>query len=103
MAQDTRINDGPALFSGGAYADRIKPGAIMTTRELLHGIVDELHESNLVTAVRILKGLELAPTPLEVLLANAPIDDEPFDPADLEGTDEGPLIPHAEVMRGFQE
>jgi hypothetical protein len=62
-----------------------------------------LHESNLVTAVRILKGLELAPTPLEVLLANAPLDDEPFDPSDLEGTDEGPLIPHAEVMRGFQE
>jgi hypothetical protein len=73
----------------------------MTTREVLHGIVDELPEANLVTAVRILRGLELAPAPLEILLTNAPLDDEPFDPADLEGTDEGPLVLHDEVMRGF--
>jgi hypothetical protein len=30
----------------------------MTTREMLHAIVDQLPESDLVTAVRILKGLE---------------------------------------------
>jgi len=75
----------------------------MTTRELLHGIIDDLPEADLVTAVRILRGLELAPAPLDILLANAPIDDEPFNPADLEGTDEGPLVPHDEVMRGFPE
>ena len=75
----------------------------MTTREMLHGIVDELPEADLVTAVRILRGLELAPAPLEILLTNAPRDDEPFDPADLEGTGEGPLVPHDEVMRGFPE
>ncbi|HEX3071653.1 MAG TPA: hypothetical protein VHX14_24030 [Thermoanaerobaculia bacterium] len=78
----------------------------MTTRELLHGIVDELHESNLVTAVRVLKGLELAPTPLEVLLANAPLDDEAddddFDGGLTESREDvlaGRTIPHAEVMR----
>jgi hypothetical protein len=75
----------------------------MTTRELLHGIVDELPESDLVTAVRILKGLELAPTPLDILLANAPIDDEPddddFDGGLTEAFEETELIPHEEVMR----
>ncbi len=75
----------------------------MTTREMLHGIVDELPEADLVMAVRILRGIERVPAPLEILLANAPLDDEPFDPSDLEGTDEGPLIPHDEVMRGFRE
>jgi hypothetical protein len=74
----------------------------MSTREILHGIVDELPEADLVTAVRVLKGLELTSDPLRVLLANAPVDDEPFDPSDLEGT-EGPLIPHEEVMRTFRE
>jgi hypothetical protein len=39
----------------------------------------------------------------EILLANAPADDEPFDPADLDGTDERPLIPHAEVVQRFSE
>ena len=75
----------------------------MTNRELLHEIVDELPESDLVTAVRILKGLELAPTPLDILLANAPIDDEPddddFDGGLTEAYEETELIPHEEVVR----
>jgi hypothetical protein len=51
----------------------------MTTREMLHAIVDELPEADLVTAVRILNGLELSPDPRQVVLANAPLDDEPDD------------------------
>ena len=51
----------------------------MTTREMLHAIVDELPESDLVTAVRILRGLEVSPAPLQIALANAPLDDEPDD------------------------
>ena len=77
----------------------------MTTREMLHGIVDELPESDLVTAVRILRGLELVPVPLETLLASALIDDEPddddFDGGLTEALSETELIPHEEVMRRF--
>jgi hypothetical protein len=77
----------------------------MSTREALHKIVDELPESELITVVRILKGLQLAPTPLQVLLENAPIDDEPYD-GDLEwglteAFEETELIPHEEVMRRY--
>jgi hypothetical protein len=76
----------------------------MTTREMLHEIVDELPEEDLVTAVRILKGLELAPGSLEILLANAPPDDEPddddFDGGLTEAWNQartGQTIPHEEV------
>jgi hypothetical protein len=78
----------------------------MSTREALHKIVDELPESELITAVRILKGLQLAPSALQVLLENAPIDDEPFDEDDLDGGlteafEDTQLIPHEEVMRRY--
>lgn len=75
----------------------------MNTRQTLHDLVDHLPEEDLITAVRVLKGLELAPDPLKVLLENAPIDDEPIDPADLEFDENEPLIPHEEVMRRFRE
>jgi hypothetical protein len=39
------------------------------------------------------------PDSWSVLIENAPIDDEPFDPADLEGDDDEPSIPHEEAMR----
>ena len=39
-----------------------------------------------VTAARILTALEQPADPLLMLLENAPIDDEPFDPAGLDGT-----------------
>ncbi len=78
----------------------------MTTREMLHAIVDELPETDLVTAVRILKGLELAPDPLQIVLANAPLDDEPddddFDGGLTEARNEarsGKTISHEEVLR----
>lgn len=75
----------------------------MNTRQTLHDLVDHLPEEDLITAVRVLKGLELAPDPLKVLLDNAPIDDEPFDPADLEFDENEPSIPHEEVMRRYRE
>jgi hypothetical protein len=75
----------------------------MTTRELLHEIVEKLPESELLTAARILTALEQPADPLLVLLDNAPADDEPFDPADLDGTGEGSSVPHEEVVRSFRK
>jgi hypothetical protein len=65
----------------------------MNTRQTLHELVDQLPDENLITAVRVLKGLETVPDDWTVLLANVPIDDEPFDPTDLEGDDDEPSIP----------
>jgi hypothetical protein len=42
------------------------------------------------------------PDDLTVLLANVPIDDEPFDPSDLDGDDDEPSIPHEEIVRQFR-
>ena len=75
----------------------------MNARSILHNIVDQLPESELTNAARILKALEQPADPLAILLANAPVDDEPFDPADLELDENEPLIPHDEVMRRFGE
>ena len=79
----------------------------MTTREIIQLVVGRLREKELekerVAAARTLTKLDQHAGALEVLLANAPADDEPFDPADIEGTDEGPLIPHAEVVHSFSE
>ena len=75
----------------------------MTTREMLHVLVDRLPETELITAARILTALDQPADALRILLANASADDEPFDPADLEGADEGPLIPHDEVVHSFRE
>lgn len=75
----------------------------MDTRQTLHELVDQLPDEQLATAVRVLKGLEKAPDDeWTVLLANVPIDDEPFDPSDLEGDDDGPSIPHDEIVRQFR-
>lgn len=75
----------------------------MTKREVLHIIVDKLPETELTTAARILTALEQPADPLQIALANAPPDDEPFDPADLDGTGEGPFIPHEEVVRRLRK
>jgi hypothetical protein len=75
----------------------------MTTRELLHEIVEKLPDSELLTAARILTALEQPADPLLMLLDNAPPDDEPFDPADLDGTGEGSSVPHEEVVRSFRK
>jgi len=75
----------------------------MNARKISHDIVEKLPESELMTAARILTALEQPAGALEILLANAPEDDEPFDPSDIEGTDEEPLIPHAEVVQRNRE
>ena len=75
----------------------------MTTRELLYEIVKKLPESELLTAARILTALEQPADPLLMLLDNAPADDEPFDPADLDGTGTGSSVPHEEVVRSFRK
>jgi hypothetical protein len=80
----------------------------MTTRELLHDIVDKLPDTELVTAARILTALEQPAGAVQILLANAPIDDEPDDD-DFDGgltaarkeLEEGRTISHEEVERGF--
>jgi hypothetical protein len=72
---------------------------MMNARQTLHELVDQLPDADVLTAVRVLKGLELVPASLTVLLDQAPIDDEPFDPADLDGDDDEPSIPHEEAMR----
>jgi hypothetical protein len=74
----------------------------MNTRQTLHEIVDQLPDEQLTTAVRVLRGLESVPDDLTVLLANVPIDDEPFDPSDLDGDDDEPSIPHEEIVRQFR-
>lgn len=78
-----------------------------TTREMLHAIADRLREKELekerVAAARIQTALDQHAGALDILLANAPADDEPFDPADLEGTDERLLYPHADVVHTFSE
>ena len=77
----------------------------MNTRQTLHDLVDHLPEEDLITAVRVLKGLELAPDPLKVLLENAPIDDEPddddFDGGFTEALQETELVSHEEVKRRY--
>jgi len=72
----------------------------MNERELLHDIVDRLPDSELITAARILTALEIPADRLQMLLANAPDDDEPFDAKDAEDED-GPSIPHGDVVRRY--
>ena len=49
----------------------------MTRREHLHSLVDELPEAELPAAERVLEALATRESPLEKLLADAPVDDEP--------------------------
>jgi len=76
---------------------------LMNARKTLHEIVDHIPDADLITAVRVLKGLELAPDPLTLALENAPIDDEPddddFDGGLTEALQETEFIPHDEVKR----
>jgi hypothetical protein len=75
---------------------------MMNARQTLHELVDQLPDENLIAAVRVLKGLEAVPDAWTVLLANVPIDDEPFDPSVLEGDDDEPSVPHEEIMRQYR-
>ena len=73
----------------------------MNARQTLHELVDQLPDEDLVTAVRVLKGIDS----LTVRLENAPIDDEPddddFDGGLTEALAETELIPHEEVKRRY--
>ena len=80
----------------------------MTRREMLHAIVDRLPEEELATSARILIALDQPADDLQILLASAPLDDEPddddFDGGLTEARNEaqsGQTIPHAEVMRSL--
>ncbi|HET8796104.1 MAG TPA: hypothetical protein VFO89_00345 [Thermoanaerobaculia bacterium] len=74
----------------------------MDTRQFVHEIVDKLPESELMNAARILKALETPADRFLLLLAESPVDDEPFDASDLEEDDPNePSIPHDEVIRRF--
>jgi hypothetical protein len=80
----------------------------MTRREMLHAIVDRLPEEELTTAARILIALDHPANDLQILLASAPLDDEPddddFDGGLTEARNEaqsGQTISHDEVMRSL--
>jgi hypothetical protein len=84
---------------------RVLQGGTMNARQTLHDLVDQLPEEDLITAVRVLKGLELAPDPVMLALENAPVDDEPddddFDGGLTEALQETDLVPHDEVKRRY--
>jgi hypothetical protein len=74
----------------------------MTDREKLHQLVENLSETELPLAVRILQALDEGESPLEAALANAPPDDESDDDDDDGGLTEArdePSIPHDEAKR----
>ena len=70
----------------------------MTKREMLHDLVDQLPEREVPLALRILEAIQ-ENDEAAYSLDNAPIDDEPFDPADLDGVETDPVLSHDEVKR----
>jgi hypothetical protein len=77
-------------------------GETMSSRKVLHDLVDKLPESELFTAARLLRALEAPADPFEALLASAPEDDESFDERELDDTDP-PYLAHADVVRDRQD
>jgi predicted transcriptional regulator len=83
---------------------------MITTREELHRLVDELLEETLNEAARALQGVRIPkrrPT-VEEIFANAPVDDESLTDAEhaaiAEGRDDvaaGRLISNEEIRREF--
>lgn len=61
----------------------------MTTKERLHQLVDQLPESEVATAARLLEALRATADPVARLLDSAPIDDEPLTDEDLAAIREG--------------
>jgi hypothetical protein len=49
------------------------------TRKVLHGLVDELPKAALLGAARVPTALDRPPDALQILLDNAPVDDQPDD------------------------
>jgi hypothetical protein len=73
------------------------------TRRVLHRLVDKLPETALLTAARVLTALNRPPDALEILLDNAPVDDQPddddFDGGLTEALAETEFVSHNDVMR----
>ena len=62
----------------------------MTTKERIHQLVEDLPESELETAKRVLEALSALPSnPVVEALANAPVDDEPVPDAEAQAIEEG--------------
>ncbi len=83
----------------------VLPSFLVSPRDRLHVLVDELPDSDVPTAERVLEALRAAPAP-SYSLEDAPLDDEP-DEDDRDGgltearaqADRGELIPHQEAKR----
>ena len=80
----------------------------MTTKERLHQLVDELAESDVATAERILEALRDTVVVREYSIYDAPVDDEPETPEEAAAVAEayedikaGRVVSHEEVMRRF--
>jgi hypothetical protein len=75
----------------------------MTLRERLQELVAHLPENEISLAIRLLEALneETRDRP-GYTIENAPVDDEPFDPSEIEGSDDEPLISHEDVVRRFR-
>lgn len=71
----------------------------MTPKEALHRLVDELPDSQLDAAERILKALGSGGDPLDDLLEKAPLDDEP----DLDDEDGGLTQARSETSVSHRE
>ena len=63
----------------------------MTTKERIHQLVDDLPESELETAKRVLEGLSALSlsNPVVEALANAPVDDESVSDEEAQAIEEG--------------
>jgi predicted transcriptional regulator len=79
------------------------------TKTDLHRLVDELPDSAVSLATRLLAAVRDEADPLLSLLENAPVDDEPVTPEEeaaieeaLEDVRAGRLVPHEEVWRRLE-
>lgn len=68
----------------------------MTTKDALHQLIDELPDSALETARRLLEPLRAGDDPVLRAFLDAPEDDEPLTPADIAAIEEG----EADIARG---
>ncbi len=68
----------------------------MTKREMLHEIADRLSDEEVPLALRILEAIQEEDHP-SYSLDDAPADDEPFAPSEVEGLDEQAILSHEDV------
>jgi hypothetical protein len=79
---------------------------VMSEKERLRALVEDLPESEVHTAIRFIEYLRSEEDPIWRALLNAPPDDEPLTQEDAAALDEawsdvrqGRLVPHAEIRR----